>query len=286
MWAKTFQVSDGEKKLSPAEIAYPSATGGDGFVDHYVGQRRRSEPEPVPHPEPPNGNPPVDEKPASRSPSSERNRFRWGFLLLASVLVVGYLANGRLGGGSAEEPGPNPSAKDVVLRIISDPPAHVYRRQLELGVTPLEVARDEGGAELRLSLEGYQATTLTFEGASPGVVKEVRVKLEPLPSDNPSALPSPAAKLTSPQASSLPRPRSTPTPSTQVTPTSMPTPAPETSPGSKKAVKATPRPKPVAAQPPPPPAPPVYHPPPRRAAPPPPPRESGGGSHRIKPPDF
>lgn len=278
MWAKTFHVSDGEKKLSPAEIAYPSATGGDGFVDHYVGQRRRSEPDPVPPSEPPNDKPPPGEKSASPTPPSKSRRFRWGFLFLAMVAAVGYLAQGRLGEASQIKPDPKPSSKDVVLRIISDPPARVFRRQLELGVTPLEVARDESGAELHLSLEGYRKTSLTFEGASPGMVKEVRIKLEPMSSEKPPALPSPAAELVPPQASSLPTPRTTPA-ATQTPPTPKFSPSP-------KPVKATPKPKPVAAQPPPPPpVPPAYQPPPRRAAPP-PPREAGGESHRIKPPDF
>ena len=269
-------MSDGERKLSPAEIAYPSAKS-DGFVDHYVGQRRRSEPDPDSQPEPPNDKPPPGGKSAGPTPASKGRRFRWGFLFLAAVAAVGYLAQGRLGKDSNSKPDPKPSSEDVVLRIISEPPAHVYRRQLELGVTPLEVARDESGAELYLSQEGYQKASLTFEGASPGVVKEVRIKLEPIPSDKPPALPSPAAELVPPQASSLPTPRTTPV-ATRATPTPKSSPSP-------KPVEA--RPEPVAAQPPPPPpVPPVHQPPPRRAAPPPPPREAGGESHRIKPPDF
>lgn len=266
--------SDGEKKLTPAEIAYPSARGGDGYVDHYVGQRRQPDPEPAAQPTPPT------EEPASSTPSSNGSKFRWGVLLLAVVVTVGFLAKDRLMEESPAEHEDKPQS-EIVLRIVSDPPARVYRRQLELGVTPIEVARDESGTELKLSMDGYQSESVTFEGASPGEVKEVRVKLKPAPSAQTSAPPSPVAEPTPPRAPSPPAPSTTPAVATQITSTPSATPTP-------KAAPAPPKPKPVAAQPPPPPRPaaPVYQPPPRRVAPPPPPRQTGTGSHRITPPDI
>jgi hypothetical protein len=97
------------------------------------------------------------------------------------------MAKDRLGESTA---GVNP--RDVVIKIISEPPAKVYRRQVELGVTPLEVVSDENATELRLGRDGYHETSVDFEGASPGKVLEVRVKLEPLASNGPSTLSSPS----------------------------------------------------------------------------------------------
>ena len=356
-----------EKKLTPAQIAYPSGptSSGDEYVDYYVGKRQEQpqqepvaqtppkavteaapakkpkaappppEPEPeaapqaqaVPQPEsrpvPASAEEPDqgEASPPRPAPSAGKSRGGLWLVLLVAVVAGGYLFKDQLTGGAS--PGASPTAQvagsDIIIRVVSQPPAEVYRRQLLLGTTPLEVTRDEGGVDLRLQHPGYKNAAVSFEGATAGVVKEVSVVMEPVAgaiaqpaaaerpvkvaeekpvaTETPIVAETPAAAVTpvvaeTPAAAETPVVAETPAAkpvAAEITPTPTKSPKPA---ASKPTAPSKPAPPRVSARPAPPPkARPAYRPPPRRYTPPPrpytpPPRNSGGGGHRIQPPDF
>jgi hypothetical protein len=321
-------MSTGEdEKLSPSQIAFPGHVvgGGDEYVDYYDGERREQieptralEPEPAPEPEPelaPEPEPKPKPKPepepvpvpetaeppidggSALPPSLSQRKPRWGLwsALLLILIVGGYLAKNR---PAEPEPSPEGEHLGVVIKVVSEPRSRVFRRQLELGFTPLEVRRDENGADLILRREGYKDKTISFDGASIGEVKVINVTLEPVGGQQktPTVVATPTAPATSPSPKVRETPKAITTPAVSPTPkaVSTPKPTPSTSPQPVAEKPPTPTetaaPAPPAVTQPPPTRPrpqPVYRPPPpppRRYTP--PPRPQGGNDHRIKPPDF